>query len=487
MRELYRNFRWFEDDSPQSMLVENGVVLERGVLGEINSVDASFDLEGALLHPAFVDSHCHILPTGLDLQKLNLGSCDTPEEVLQAVADRNQQMPEGEWLRAVLYDQTKFHSGEHLTRDDLDRISASRPIVLRHVNGHASIANTAALLAAGVTEDEPDPAGGTFVRDASGRITGVLLEHAHERVFDAGPKLRVDQMVEAILAAGHKMSELGIVAASDMMTGRYDLLSELDAYVEAARQGCPIRTRLYVQWGTVFGPRGIGLDRFVERANTIKSDSVRVAGIKIFADGAIGSKTAGIYGSYQDESPSETSGKLIYSPERLIEMVKTASDAGFQVCVHSIGDWSTDKVLDAFEASGDPSRHRIEHVMLLSDAQIDRIARLGCFATMQPEFLMRLGHAYRRNLGEARAARLKRANSCLKAGVKLSFSSDRPIVSGNPRDGIQTATRRPEGFDSSENVRLRDALRLYSASGDEVNGDHPSLLMPGQRAQWLTT
>lgn len=484
MRELLTNFRWYEDGSSQSMLVEEGLVVARGP--EVGgTADATRDLGGATLHPSFVDSHCHILPTGLDLQKLNLGPFSTPEEVLQAVFERNQTEPEDQWLRAVWYDQTKFPSGEHLTRHDLDKISSTRPIVLRHVNGHASIANTAALESAGISDDTPDPEGGTFVRDSSGSLTGVLLEKAHEMVFDSGPKLTQEQMVEAILIAGDRMAELGIVCASDMMTGRFDVETEIYAYAEAARRGCKIRTRLYVLWSPVFGGRGIGLERLRSLASEIDSDAVRIAGIKIFADGAIGSRTAGIYGSYEGEPAAERSGIMNYSNARLAEMVRVAHEAGYQVCIHSIGDYSTDCVLDAFEALDDASRHRIEHVMLMSDRQIDRLARVGCFATMQPEFLVRFGHAYRRNLGEERASKLKRARSFLDRGIKLAFNSDRPIVAGDPRDGIRTAVSRPVGFDPSENVSMTEAIDLYTSCGDLVNGDVPGRLAAGQRAEYV--
>lgn len=470
MSLLYTNFRWWESGEPQSMRVEDGRVTARGadVRGEAAQTQ---DLGGKILAPAFIDAHCHILPTGLDLQKLNLAPFDTGDQVLDAVRDRHQIEPEGKWLRAVLYDQTRFPDGQHLHRSQLDAISLCRPIVLRHVNGHASVANTAALRAAGVDEDVQDPPGGTFCRDESGRLTGVLLEHAHERVHDSGPKLTLDEMVEAILAAGEKMAELGIRCASDMMTGRYDLDLELQAYRIAAERGCRVRTRLYLQFGTVFSARGIDPARLAELSNAMDPEQTRVAGIKIFADGAIGSRTAAIYGAYEGDPSAETPGTLIYAPDKLKQMVRTAHDAGYQVSVHSIGNRATDCVMDAFAGTDEPSRHRIEHAMILSDAQIERLASLGCFVTMQPEFLMRIGHAYQRNLGPERTAKLKRARSVIDAGLRLSFNSDRPIVAGDPRDGIRTAVRRPEGFDPAESVSFAEAMKAYSVEGARVNGD----------------
>jgi len=502
MTTLYKNFLWWRTGEPQEMLVENGRVVWRG-RGQAEA-DRTEDLGGKTLFPSYIDSHCHILPTGLDLQKLHLGKCQTHAEVLDAVRERLPQVPEGKWLLAVHYDQTKYEGARHLTRDDLDRISTTVPILLRHVNGHACVVSSAALKAAKVAEDVQDPPGGSFGRDATGRITGVLFEQAHEAVSHASPSPNLQEMVDAILAAANKMSALGIACASDMMTGIYDLPTELEAYRLAGERGCPIQTRLYLQWSAVFRKDGSWRSEEAKRlAQTYKNEYSRVAGIKIFADGAIGSATAAIYGAYSgakptghaisrhgknaaDHAPDDEliSGQLIYAPSRLNEMVRTAHDAGFQVAIHSIGDYATDLVMDAYEALDDPSRHRIEHAMIMSDTQIERLARLNCFCTMQPEFLMRFGHYYRSQLGPDRAAHLKRARSVIDAGIRLSFSSDRPIVAGDPADGIATAVYRPEGFDQSENVTFQEAVDAYTIQGAKVTGDDEGGLEPGQRADF---
>jgi predicted amidohydrolase YtcJ len=451
----FRNVRWWENGSLTDI--------------ELPNQGADVDGEGKWLLPKFVDAHCHILPTGLDLLKLDLSHCQTREEVLDAVRDQNKMQPEG-WLLAVQYDQTKYSDGRHITLTELDQISDDRPILLRHYNGHCSVCNSKALELANVNQTTENPSGGEFGRDASGNLNGVLLEEAHDYVWSKTQKPTLEEMVSAILAAGEKMSELGIVMAADMMTGRFDLMLEFEAYQEAAKRGCKIDTRLYVQWREVFGPKGIGLEALRDAEKSFRNPNrTRIAGIKLFADGAIGSATAAIHGSYLGEQPN--SGQLIYSPEKLTTMTKTAGDAGYQVAIHAIGDYATDLVMDAFEATGVAERHRLEHAMIMSDAQIDRLAKLGSYLTFQPEFLMRFGHAYRRQLGEERTSKLKRARSVLDRNIPLSFSSDRPIVPGNPLDGIRTAINRPEGFDQSENISISEAIRAYTLAGYEVCGD----------------
>ncbi len=466
------------------MVVEDGRVVV-APSPEVPQAGAIIDCQGRTMVPGFIDSHCHILPTGLDLLKLNLTQCSTREQILDIVRDRHQEQPDG-WLLAVQYDHNKFEDGHHLTIQDLDAISTERPILLRHYNGHCSVANSVALALAKVTEDIANPSGGEFCRDSAGKLNGVLLEDAHERVWQATPTPTLEAMVEAIMTAGDRMADLGITCASDMMTGRFHLLNELEAYQIAAAQGCRVRTRLYIQWRDVFGPRGIGLEALREQETVFTDpDRTRIAGIKLFADGAIGSATAAIYGSYsghpangpviskngQKTSEIGTSGQLIYSPEKLTNMTKMASDVGYQVAIHAIGDYASDLVMDAFEATGVPSKHRLEHAMILSDAQIERLQKLDCFVTMQPEFLLRFGHVYKRQLGPEIASKLNRTRSVLDAGLKLSFSSDRPIVPGAPMDGIKAAVNRPEGFLGGENCTLPEAIIAYTVRGAEVNGD----------------
>lgn len=460
------------------------------------AADRTEDGRGQSVVPAFVDCHGHILPSGIDLSRPSVAA-ESREEALEKVADAHRARPD-EWLLMTGYDQNRW-GGPHLTRHELDAVAKDRPILLRHVNGHASVANSAALAAAGVLPREPDPAGGTYGRDEDGTLNGVLLETAHERVWQVTPVPNRHEMTRAIRLAADSMASLGIAAACDMMTGYLNLEDECAAYAQAEADGSPVAARLVLQWRAVFGPHGVG----PERARKLAGDRLR--GIKIFADGAIGSATAAIYGRYSGADASggprissrgvaaqhaerETAGQLIYRPERLTEMVQIADAAGFSVSIHAIGDYAVDLVLDAFESTGQAHAHRLEHAMLLDDAQIERIAALGVPITFQPEFLVRFGHAYRAQLGVERAARLKRIRSVLAAGIPVGFSSDRPIVPGDPRDGIAGAWNRPEGFDPAENIRLEEALTAATQGAAKVQGDAGEFgtFAPGARAKWVT-
>jgi predicted amidohydrolase YtcJ len=364
------------------------------------------------------------------------------------------------------------------------------------------VVNTAALEAAGIDESAPNPDGGQNQRDASGRLTGVLFEDSHETAMKAVPQPSLDQMVDAIMHAGERLRAMGITCASDMMTGFYDLETELEAYQIAASKGSPLSLRLYVQWKAIFGPRGVGIERFRELTADL-DESIRVGGVKLFADGALSSATAAIYGNYTGAPAQgrrisrhgrpasgpegvEVSGQLIYSTERLTNMVQKAHDAGFQIATHSIGDFSTDIVLDAYESTREPNRHRIEHAMILSDSQIERFSRSNITITYQPEFLMGLGTAYLRHLGPERTANLIRTRSTIDAGVRVGFSSDLPVVRGNPWNGILTASRRPPMYSAHENCTRLEAIDLYTRGAADANGaaDEMGSLTPGQFAHF---
>lgn len=458
-----------------------GFSVENGKFAQVGGDFSGGSWDGCIALPGFVDAHCHILPSGLDLLKLNLSECRTKEAVLQAVQSWRPRVADGQWLLATHYDQN--HWGSHLTAADLDSICPDIPVLLRHSNGHASVANTAALAAARIRDDQADPVGGEFGRLEDGRPNGVLLEKAHEVVTSRAPEPGLEEMVEAILRAGESMAGYGITSATDMMTGRWDLDHELQAYRIAAERGCRVRLRLYLQWREVLGERGIDPARLKELMDAMDPETCQVLGLKVFADGAIGSATAA---TYSDFKSTGRNGKLIYPEPELARILALIDSEGWRCSVHTIGDRSTDLVAEAFEKTSEPARHRIEHAMILSDAQIERLRRLGSHVALQPEFLYRFGHAYRAQLQDDVWPNLIRVRSLAESELSLSFNSDRPIVVGDPWVGIYAATCRPEGFDPSEEVPVTTGIDFYTRGGAAANFDSHWLgrIAPGMGADF---
>lgn len=457
MSVLFTNFKWWKDGSTRNMRVaDDGLVTYMG--HDEPFADDEIDLEGGWLMPGFVDCHCHIMPSGFELMRLNLSRCETREEVLIASRDAAESLPEGAWLLAMHYDQNRFDNGRHITASEIDAFISDRPVILRHASGHACVVNSVAMKAAGITESSDDPRGGELGRD-NGLPNGVLLENAMELAYRVVPKPSKEEMADAIVAAAQSMSKFGITSAADMMTGHLGLDDEIWAYKTAAERGAPLRTRLYVQWSEVFKNK----TTLAEIANALKpvpETLVGVRGVKLFADGAIGAGTAAMHEDYLTGG----NGRFIYPPEELQRRVSIADDAGYSIAIHSIGDRCTDLVLDCYEKTKDPTKHRIEHVMVLSDAQIKRIKKVGCKVTLQPEFLNHFAPAYKKNLGEARFSKLKRTKSLDDAGVHIGFSSDRPIVPGNPWTGIHIAANRGD-----ESITIDRGIELYTHCAAETN------------------
>ncbi|MBA3725785.1 MAG: amidohydrolase [Armatimonadetes bacterium] len=450
MSHLFTSARWWRDGSSCNLHVStDGKVTYRGP--DEPFADDETDLQGAFILPGFVDCHCHILATGLDLQKLDLTGCASREGVLDRVRERAAVTLEYGWLLAVQYDQTRFEDGRHLTADELETATNGLPAILRHTSGHACIANRTAVDLA----DTSDEKSGEIVRDEAGIPTGVLLEKAMQAVYRLLPKPTRQEMSDAILAAAQRMSGMGITSAADMGS-THDLEDQIWAYRNAAERGARLRMRLYPNWSQVFKSK-------IDLAELLPpSPMLRIGGVKLYADGAIGAATAATY----EEFTVGGTGQLMYPAEELQRRVSIADEAGYSIAIHSIGDRSTDVVLDALASTRDPSRHRIEHAMILSDAQIARIVALGVCVSMQPEFLLRFDHAYKRQLGDERASRLKRVRSLLDAGVALGFSSDTPIVPGNPWDGIRMATEHP-----TEAIAYDEAVDLYTRGAAALDDD----------------
>lgn len=446
---------------------------------------------GLFVVPGFNDCHCHILAYGLDLSAANLSPEHAPDipSLISQLRRWAQDNPDAPWIVGSFYDQNRMAERRHPTRHDLDQVSLEKPVFIEHTSKHGGVANSVALRIAGITRETPDPPGGTIERDAHGEPTGVLLERATDLVTRHRPPLSHRQRVRAIHLAAQAMAKKGITAASDASTGWGDLEGEVAACVQAVNEGAPLRMNLMIlatalrRNGRWLQPQDIGTG----------SNGVRVGIAKVFADGALTTRTAALKEPYAD---TETTGMLLHSEEELQELIVGAHQAGWQVGTHAIGDRAIEAVLNLYEQAMQTQpradvRHRIEHCMLLDDGLIDRLRALGVVAVLQPEFMARLGDAYRYGLGEERARRLKRTASLLRAGVRVAFSSDCPVVPGAPLDGVRAAMERktPLGvvLGEEERVDALTAIRLYTAGSAMAGKDetHTGTLTAGKRADFV--
>jgi len=488
----------------QAVAVSGGIITHVGsdadVLGQAGAEVRRVDLRGLTLAPGFNDCHMHILGYGLKLLSADLspdvGVRDTASLVaaLRAWADANPTAP---WVRGAGYNQNAFPGAAHVALAALDAAFPDRPVLVHHTSGHAALVNSRALVAAGVGPATADPAGGEIVRDARGVPTGVLLETAIGLVSDAVPSPTRAEMAAAVLRASQALSAVGITSASDMGVGGADTEAEVSAYRDAVAQGAPLRMTLCPDAAELGEPLdmpardALAADwRLTETPDDVPG-SLMLGALKLFADGALTTRTAALREPFVD---TNTLGMLLHEPDVLRAYIRSGHEAGWQMAVHAIGDRAIELVLGAYESCrpGPASRrHRIEHCMMLDDALIARIVRLGAIAVIQPEFLARLGDAYVLGLGEDRASRLNPVRSLLTAGAPVAFSSDCPVVRGAPLDGIRAAQARttPSGriLGPGEAVTALEALAAYTRGAAYAVLDEAvtGAIAPGYRADFV--
>ncbi|MCS7283597.1 MAG: amidohydrolase [Anaerolineae bacterium] len=424
------------------------------------------DLEGRTVLPGLTDSHIHLSWFALSLQQVDLTGTASREEMLARVAARVAVTPMGEWILGRGWNQEEWPDRRFPTAADLDPVAPSHPVLLVAKSGHALVANTRAMERAGITPATPDPPGGQIVRDESGRPTGLFLEEAMRLVQDAVPQPDGAALAQILPPALEHLSRLGLTAVHNMGD-----LAVLEACQRLREDGAPLPLRVvfYLPLEALEHARALRI------RSGLGDGFLRVGGIKVFSDGALGPRTAAMLEPYLGEP--ENQGILTLEPEELQAVVRQVAESGLALAVHAIGDRANRLVLDAFAAL--PSeyrtrlRHRIEHVQLLHPDDLGRLASLGVVASMQPIHAVQDAPMADRYWGPARCATAYAWRSLLDAGTVLAFGSDCPVESPNPFLGIHAAVTRsrpdgyggPEGWVPSQRITVEEAVRAYTWGG----------------------
>lgn len=444
----------------------------------------AIDLAGQVVVPGFTDCHIHFVDYALRLRHIDLSRVTSLAEAMRQVDERAETAKEGEWLLGGGWNRNLWEGAHFPTRWDLDAVAPANPVALDSKDGHTLWVNSLALKMAGIGAETPDPPGGQIERDEAGQPTGILKEKARE-LFDEVIEKHSLKEIEAALEAGFENAHrAGLTAIHDCEGQRAFV-----AFQELAERGeLGLRVLMHIPVCNLDAATELGL------RSGFGNDFLRIGGVKIFADGSLGSHTAAMLEPYEDEQ--DNLGILVTPKEELRELVRKASRAGVSVAVHAIGDRANREVLDVLEEShrageGIGLRHRIEHVQLLHPADIPRLAQLNVVASMQPihctsDMLMADKHWGERSRG-AYAWR-----SLLNTGTHLAFGSDCPVETFDPLAGIHAAvTRRrangypdPEGWHSEERITVEEAVRAYTlgaayaSSEEQIKGS----IAPGKLA-----
>ena len=444
-------------------------------------------LEGACALPGLVDAHLHFEGFALGLTRID---ADRPRlrEVLEAVRERASTTPPGGWILGHGWNHNRWGSGEWPTRQLLDGAAPDHPVFLTAKSGHASWANTAALKAAGVTRRSADPPGGTVVRDGTGEPTGIFLEAASGLVADHLPEVTVEQVADAMAAALPVAWACGLTGVHDL-----DGIRALRAWQILRERGqTGLRVCKSIPSGRLDEAIAAGL------RSGFGDDTLWIGGVKLFADGALGPRTAWMLAPYENEP--DNLGMPLMQPEELRETVTRASRRGLACFVHAIGDRANREALDALAlARADeksdgrrPLRHRIEHVQVIDPEDLPRFAELQVVASVQPVHATSDYPMVDRFWGPKRAPWAYAFESLRRAGAVLAFGSDAPVEPMPPLAGIHAAvTRRradgspgAEGWQPQERLSAAEAVRGFTWGAAFAGGveDRLGSLAPGKLA-----
>ncbi|MCP2597893.1 amidohydrolase, partial [Candidatus Aminicenantes bacterium AC-335-L06] len=425
------------------------------------------DLTGKTVVPGFIDAHIHFLGLGNTKRILNLVGTTSKEEIVKLVKNRILKEGEGKWILGRGWDQNDWPIKEFPTRWDLDSVSPKNPVVLRRIDGHALWVNSLVLKKAGITKQTPDPKGGKILRDPeTGKPTGVLIDEAMSLVKKIMPSPTYEEKKEMAILASKECSSLGLTTVHDAGVD----LETIKIYKELINEN-KLTVRLYV----MLGWPGDAIDEYFKKGPEIGygNNFLTVRSIKMFSDGALGSRGAALFEPYNDD-PTNT-GLITFDPDEALEVMKKALKKGFQVCVHAIGDRANRLTLDLFEkafktvSQTKNHRFRIEHAQVLTEEDIPRFAKLNVIPSMQPTHATSDMYWAVDRLGSERAKYAYAWKSLINTGVRIAGGSDAPVENANPLWGIYAACTRQDhkgwpkgGWYPEQRVTRYEALKMFT-------------------------
>jgi len=457
----------------EAVAVRDGKIVAVGTAAELRTLSPSgaklVDLGGSLVLPGFIDSHTHFLAGGFALKSIQLREAKSRGDFVARIAAKARELGPGRWIVNGDWDHQQFSPVELPRRDWVDAVTPDNPVCVNRLDGHMILANSAALKLAGVTRNTPVPPGGEIEMDPeTGEPTGILKDTAMELVYAKIPEPSFAEKLEAAGASVRHAAENGVTSVHEMADA-----SSFEVFQEMARLG-RLTTRVHVYIPIT----EVELVARLKVKSPFGGPYLKLAGLKAFMDGSLGSATACFFEPYADDP--KTSGLLhgqMY-PEGIMERrILEADRAGLQLAVHAIGDRANSLLLDMYEkavaANGPRDRRwRVEHAQHLRPADISRFGKLGLVAAVQPYHAIDDGRWAEQKIGPERVRTTYPFESLRRAGAVLAFGSDWTVAPLSPILGIYAAvTRRtldgknPGGWVPGEKVSVEEAVRAYTANG----------------------
>ena len=473
---------WIDDDGRIRQVIGRGEDMPSGV-------DYRVDGKGQFVIPGLIDSHLHVMGIGFGALTLDLSDTNSLEEAQARIAQYAADNPAARWILGRGWNQEKWGLGRFPTAEELDAAVADRPVWLQRVDGHAGWANTLAMQIAGVDRSTTAPEGGRIGRLPGSRTpSGIFVDNAETLVQRAVPAPRPEDRDLALSKAQDILLRSGITAAADMGTSIEDWQS-----FRRAGDGGWLKMRIMAYAG---GTDAMELIGGPGPSPWLYDDKLRINGVKLYLDGALGSRGAWLKRPYADDAGN--TGLPLKNPSQLRNLMSRAALDKFQLAIHAIGDAANAEVLEAIdELSGTyrgDRRWRIEHAQIVDPVDIAKFGRHGIIASMQP-----VHQTSDRLMAEARLdpARLEGAyawRSMLENGSRLAFGSDAPVESPNPFAGLAAAISRTDangqpfgGWRAQESINRAQALSAFTSDGAYAGFAEGRFgrLTPGERADFV--
>jgi predicted amidohydrolase YtcJ len=445
------------------------------------------DGDGRTLLPGLIDAHAHMQSLGALRANLDLTGTPSLDAAVAQIDAYAKQNPHAARILGRGWNQVLWPVKEFPTAADIDAVVDDRPVFLNRIDGHAGWANTAAMKLAGIDRDTPDPQGGKIIRDNNGNATGVLIDTAMAFVEDRIPKPNKDDIRGAYRTAIGELVSLGITSVHDAGVNT----AESEVYLSMAEDG-ELDLRVYA----MVGGAGEDLDAIGQPIRGAGNDRLDIAAVKLFADGALGSRGAAMLEPYSDDP--ENKGLIFWSDEELLAQAQKAFDMGFQVCIHAIGDHGNRAVLDTFEKiqGGKPSnrRNRVEHSQIIALDDIPRFAELGVIASMQATHATSDMNMAEDRVGPERIKGGYAWRRLLESGAIIANGSDFPVELVNPFYGLHAAVTRqdrgnlPEGgWYIDQGMTREEALHSFTLAAAYAahQEDRLGSLEPGKWADFI--